>query len=282
MKKFVMPAMIALAVTAGPALAADMGAPVYKAPAPVAVDPWNVAIGASIATDYNFRGISQSDRGPSVGAYFEAQYNVSSNFQLYAAIAGASVDLVTSPTAEIDYYGGFRLTTDKLTWDFGVWYYQYPREIVDTDFLEFYGKVSWAVTDAFTLGTGVFYADDWLKTGASGTYWNGTAKYTFTTGGPAGAYLSGEFGHYFLGTTSPVVALGDLPDYSYWNVGIGFTYKALTLDLRYHDTNLSQEECSTLTGDVSGINAVGFTTSNWCKEAYVAKLSFDTTLNDLK
>jgi len=33
-----------------------------------------------------------------------------------------------------------------------------------------------------------------------------------------------------------------------WNVGIGFTYKVFTLDLRYSDTNLSKGDCSVFTG----------------------------------
>ena len=48
----------------------------------------------------------------------------------------------------------------------------------NTDFLEIAGKVSWAINDAWTVGGGVFYAWDWLGTGAPGTYVNGTAKWT--------------------------------------------------------------------------------------------------------
>jgi uncharacterized protein (TIGR02001 family) len=276
MKKYVMPAIVTAAVlTAAPALAADI-APTYKAPpAPVAVNPWNIAV----------RGISQSDRGPSVGAYFEGQYKASDVVTFYAAIAGMSVDLPTNPTAEIDYYGGIRLSTGKLSWDFGVWYYHYPKETApfDTDFWEVYGKVSWAVTDQFTLGGAVYYADDWLKTGGEGTYLSGTAKYVFPAMGDFGAYLSGEIAHYWLGTTTPALGSIDLPDYTYWNVGIGFTYKAITVDLRYHDTDLNQVECGVLTGNAdAGFTVGGAPKSKWCGEAYIAKLSFDTTLNDLK
>ena len=290
MKKFVLPAFVAAAVvTAAPALAADI-APVYKAPpAPVAVNPWNVAIGGAVMTDYNFRGISQSDRGPSAGAYFEGQYKASDMVTFYAAVAGISVDLATNPTVEMDYYGGVRLATGALSWDFGFWYYHYPKEgilgvttPVDTDFWEVYGKVSWAVNSQFTLGAAVYYADDWLKTGATGTYLSGTAKYAFPAAGSWGAYVSGELAHYWLGTQTLVLPASDLPDYTYWNAGIGFTYKALTLDLRYHDTDLSEENCSVLSGNVSGFTTTGAPTSKWCGEAYIAKLSFDTTLNDLK
>jgi uncharacterized protein (TIGR02001 family) len=280
MKMWAFRAGLGLAVSAlamGQAVqAADIAAPVYKA-APVAVSPWDVAFGASIATDYNFRGISQSDRGPSVGAYVEGQYNVSPMLQLYAAIAGASVDLPTDPTAEIDYYGGARLKLNTVTLDAGLWYYQYPRETVDTDFLEVYGKLSWAVTDSFVLGGGVYYTADWLKTGADGTYVSGTAKYSWNTGTPVGMYLGGELGHYSFGTPDAGFVVHD---YTYWNAGLGFTYKAFTLDLRYHDTDLNEGECSAMTGDSWVNGAPG--RSNWCGDAYVAKLSFDTTLSSLK
>ena len=56
-------------------------------------------------------------------------------------------------------------------------------------------------------------------------------------------------------------------DYATWNVGVGFTYKVLTLDLRYIDTNLSKGDCNAFTSDHTArlrrqlhraINPVGF------------------------
>ena len=39
------------------------------------------------------------------------------------------------------------------------------------------------------------------------------------------------------------------PSYNTWNIGIGFTYKVFTLDLRYSDTNLSKGDCNAFTSD---------------------------------
>ena len=39
------------------------------------------------------------------------------------------------------------------------------------------------------------------------------------------------------------------PSYNTWNIGIGFTYKVFTLDLRYSDTNLSKGNCNAFTSD---------------------------------
>lgn len=324
MKKYVMPAIVAAAVAAGaPALAADLK-PVYKAaPAAPAYNPWDVAVGAAVMTDYNFRGISQSDRGAAVSSYFEGRFKPTANVEWYAGVGGYSVKLPTDPSAEIDFYGGGRFTFDKFVLDLGVWYYYYPKErqvdgviitappvgnttLGNTDFAEIYGKLNWNPNDNWAFSAQGYYAWDWLSTGASGTYGALTLKYTGTAL-PSGWnwYVSGELGHYWLGTTDRVftptgVAVFnsltntgiDLPSYTTWNVGIGFTYKAMTIDLRYYDTDLNQAECNVLTGDPSAtlattptlVTNVGpvFGRSNWCGSSFIGKLSFDTTLNALK
>lgn len=317
MKKFVMPAIFALAVSAGPALAADIARPVYKAAPPVVVSPWDIAFGAGIASDYNFRGISQSDRKASVNAYFEGRYNSSKDLQWYAGLGGYSIDFPNRPSAEIDFYAGVRPTFGPLALDLGVWYYYYPGgqefgptpnavavslpngNVIkeDVSFLEFFAKGVYTFNDSFNMGAGVFYTSDWLNTGASGTYGNLTAKFT----GPAlangwGWFVSGEVGKYWLGTTDtfyavPAFPLGTpLPDYTTWNVGLALTYKVFTIDLRYYDTDLSKGECNVLTGDhtatfgagnVSLINPGGLG-SKWCGASFVAKLSVDTTLSAIK
>ncbi len=90
------------------------------APAP---SPWDVAITAALMTDYNFRGITQSAHNPSSQAGFELRYTQSPMLQYYAGISGESIDFPNHAAAEIDFYGGFRPTFDKLALDFGFWYY---------------------------------------------------------------------------------------------------------------------------------------------------------------
>ena len=110
MKKVVL-SVVALAASMAPALAADL---VKKPPVPAVVapaaapSPWDIAFGGVITTDYNFRGISQSNNGPSVGAYIEPQFNTGFG-TLYVGLAGYSIDWpsapqfgFTDPSAEID------------------------------------------------------------------------------------------------------------------------------------------------------------------------------------
>ncbi len=105
-------------------MAADMA---VKAPPPApAPSPWDIAITGGLMSDYNFRGISQSNHQPSVQFGLEPRYNFTSALQGYAGVSGESIDFPNRAAAEIDFYGGIRPTFGKLVLDFGVWYYFYP------------------------------------------------------------------------------------------------------------------------------------------------------------
>ena len=144
-------------------------------------------------SDYNFRGISQSNRGPSVTAYSETRYNVNSNFQLYLATQYWAVTLPTNPTAEVDIFGGVRLTHRARSPSISAActttirasgsHAPVPGAAVpalperqrdadnDTDFWEVYGKLAWEVVkDKFAVGANVYYSPIWLNTGASGLF----------------------------------------------------------------------------------------------------------------
>ena len=321
MKKITLSFVAAAMLSATSALAADMK-PILKAPPP-AESPWDIAFGGALMSDYNFRGISQSQRGPSGTVYSESRYNVNKDMQLYVGSQVWAVDLPTNPTCECDFYGGIRPTIGGVAFDFGFIYYYYPKEtgyfgtwpipangatfpaflngnttLNDTDFWEVYGKFTYEVVkDTFTVGGNVYYSPSWLKSGASGTYASATAKYTgkpFHVGigliNDVGWYVSGELGHYWLGTTDVNLAFStptDLPDYTTWNVGLAFTFaKVFTLDLRYYDTDLSKGNCNVLTGDpratsgtITTLNPTG-NQSRLCGSAFIVALKGDLTYKD--
>ena len=124
MKNHIVAAVAALAFSASTASAADL---VTKAK-PAAAEPpaWDIAFGGAIASDYVWRGITQSNHKPSVAAYFEPRYNLNKDTQLYAGLGGASISFPNRAAAEVDIYAGIRPTFGKLSLDFGVWYYWYP------------------------------------------------------------------------------------------------------------------------------------------------------------
>jgi len=282
--------LIGALACAAPALAADL--PRTAAPvAPVVVTPpatvFDVAFGAKLQSDYNFRGISQTDRKPGVAGYVEVQGF--DNF-VYAGIAGYSVDLATKPDAEIDLTVGIRPKFGPVTFDFGLIRYWYPgeRQYIDpagviftprnTDFTELAAKALYNFDDKVLIGANAFHTWDWLGSGAPGTYASLTAKWNLPF--LEGLAVSGELGHYWLGRVDAYLGGINLPDYTYWNAGVSYTYKNVTLDLRYHDTNLSREECFLLTADPRGIVS-GSGRSRWCSEAFIASLSVDLTASSL-
>jgi uncharacterized protein (TIGR02001 family) len=326
MKKLVLSVVAAVAL-ATPALAADMK--VKAAPPAPPPSPWDVGFGASLNSDYIFRGITQSNHKPSVNAYFEPRYNVTPYLQLYTGVAGSSISFPNRAAAEIDGYGGIRPTFGPLGLDFGGIVYWYPGGTCfngsiapvfgndclangylpvngnvikkDLTFWEVYARGTYTVNDSFAFGGNVSYSPSVLNSGAKGTYASGTAKFTAPSSAMPegwGLYLSGEAGHWFLGTsdafyctqvnfpgcTAPYPTGIPYKSYTTWNVGIGITKSVFTLDLRYYDTDLNKGDCNaftsdhtaTFTGSFTSINPGGFG-SSWCGATFVASGKFDLT-----
>jgi hypothetical protein len=329
MKKLVLAAAV-LAMTAGSTFAADMAVKAVKAPPPAPFDPWDVAFGSAIMNDYIFRGVTQSNHQASVAAYFEPRYNINKDLQLYVGVSGESISFANRAAAEIDVYGGIRPTFGAFAFDIGVWGYLYPGGTCffgaptdftgkavgaecaanallngnvmkkDVSFFEVYGKMTYTVNDNWQFGVNEYYSPNFLNTGAWGNYSSVTGKYiapaTIFGASGVGMYVSGEFGRQWLGTSDSFYGVPAFPagikyaDYDTWNIGIGFTYKVFTLDLRYSDTDLSKGNCSAFTSafnasgttNVTPINPLG-TGSNWCGAAGIAKLSADlTAMTNLK
>jgi uncharacterized protein (TIGR02001 family) len=335
MKKTVLSVATVFAIGVGSAAAADLPTKVYtKAPPVVAFDPWDIAFGSAVMSDYVFRGVTQSNHNPSVTAYFEPRYNVTKDLQLYVGTSTESISFANRAAAEVDVYGGIRPTFGAFAFDFGVWGYLYPGGTCqfgtesapgvdfagnfhgtdcatnflangnvmkkDVSFFEAYAKVNYTINDNWQFGLNEYYSPNFLNSGAWGDYASITGKYTapstiFGSSG-IGAYISGEFGRQWLGTSDSFYGVPQFPngikyaDYDTWNIGIGFTYKVFTLDLRYSDTDLSKGNCSAFTSsfDASGTTNVtpinpGGTGSNWCGATGIAKLSVDlTAMTNLK
>ncbi|MGC1466882.1 MAG: TorF family putative porin [Pseudolabrys sp.] len=319
MNRVVWSVVAALAVSAAPAFAADMPVKAVKVPA-AAPSPWDVAFGSAVMSDYVFRGVTQSAHQPSVAAYFEPRYNINPNLQIYAGISGESIKFANDAAAEIDFYGGVRPTFGPLALDFGIWEYYYPGGTCfggtdlacqpalangnvakkNASFYEIYGKAAYTAGD-WVFGPNFYYSPNFLNTGADGEYLSGTFKWTapasMVLAKDIGWYVSGEFGRQWLGTSDAFYGLpgtafaNGIPykDYNTWNIGIGFTYKVFTVDLRYSGTDLNKGDCNAFTsdpgasgtGNITAINPGG-AGSNWCGQTFIAKLSADLTLGSLK
>jgi uncharacterized protein (TIGR02001 family) len=157
-------------------------------------------------------------------------------------------------------------------------------------FWEVYGKATYTINDQWAVGVQEYYSPSVVNTGAWGWYSTGNVTFTapsawFQNG--LGMYASADLGYWDLGTSDLFYGFTQYTSYANWDLGVGFTWKVLTLDLRYYDTNLSRSECDAFTSAqnasfspsaVTAQNPSGGST-NWCSAAFVAKLSASIDFN---
>lgn len=172
----------------------------------------------ALATDYVFRGISQTDSAPAVSGGFDYASGV-----FYAGAWGSNVAFGSS--MELDVYAGVTPTTGPIAWNLGVLGYFYPGadDTADLDYFEAKIAPSFALTDSFTIGAAVFYSPE------------------FT--GDTGEGLYGEInGSLALSDALSITALygnqevDDLGGYTTWALGGKYSYSGFGFGLMYTDT----------------------------------------------
>ncbi|CAN5488204.1 TorF family putative porin [soil metagenome] len=177
-----------------------------------------------VASDYIFRGVSQTQHDPQVFGGVDATYGIG-----YAGVWASNVDFGGSePSAEIDVYAGVKPTLGDTALDLGVIYYGYVKDKGLTPgqygYFELKAAASRPIGPA-TVGLAAYYSPEFPgKTGEAIYYEvNGAVpvmeKLT----------LSGSLGHQEIDSAG---------DYATWNLGLAYAINAnLTADLRYSDTD---------------------------------------------
>lgn len=206
---------------AAPAAAEDLGGGV------------SVNGGATVVSDYRFRGISQTDRRFAI----QGTVSLSHTSGFYGTVWGSSIDDYVAATsdAELDLIIGYKKTFGSTTVDGGVLYYYYPGSYgANTDFAEPYVSISQVVGPATLKGT-VNYApkqkaltlDGVHK--ESGLYLAGDASVAIPN---TPVSLTGHLGHSFKRN---YITFGE--KYTDWSIGASVTHKNLTAGIAYVDTD---------------------------------------------
>ena len=94
-----------------------------------------VSGGATLVSDYRFRGISQTDKRSAV----QGTFTVVHESGLYGTVWGSSIDdyVYNGSDQEIDFVVGYRKAFGGTTIDGGILYYYYPgSRDIDSDFFE--------------------------------------------------------------------------------------------------------------------------------------------------
>ncbi|WP_076068439.1 TorF family putative porin [Sphingomonas montana] len=253
MNAFRFAAFAVLAGVAVPAAAQD------AAPSPITING-----AAAIVSDYRFRGVSQSDKDMAV----QAGLTVSHASGLYVGAWGSNLSgwgTFGGSNMELDLIGGYKHKLgDSATIDVGLVWYMYPGGASKTDFAEPYAKLT-GTAGAATLTASVAYAPKqqalgrWYATGtdaAAGVYTDAGDKEdnlylagdgaVALTGTPitAKAHIGHSWGNDGLGpNATSVTPTGDYWD---WAVGADATYRNLTLNVSYVDTDISRRDAAYL------------------------------------
>lgn len=181
----------------------------------------------SLATDYLYRGLSQTTGDPALQGGFDLTHD--SGF--YLGIWGSNVDFADS--LEIDYYGGYSgAVNEQVSFDVGVIYYDYPSDPSDPegDFVEYYGSVSWQ-----NLTVGLNYSSDFFAESGDAYYYHGSYEIALPMGFSATLSLAlQEFDE---------ATFGDSDDYTHYGVSIAKEVSGFELSLGFSDTDISKSDC---------------------------------------
>ena len=253
-------------------------------------DEVTTSVGASFQSDYRYRGISLSRRGPSGSASIELERD-----GFYVGGLVYTVRLPGDPVAELTGSAGIRRALAGIDFDLWAEGYYYPAEAPPpgsgaTNYWQANLKGSRKLAGFELVGQLGFSPTVW-NSGAWGAYAAGVLNLDMPTFKLAGEEISwklfGELGYQAFGTTSVGT---QLPDYAHWRLGTLFTRGNWSLEVNYQDTNLSKESCFVLTGDTSaggtlagvGNSGVGRFVenteglrSNLCGRTVVGVLSFE-------
>jgi len=253
-------------------------------------DGVETTVGASLQSDYRYRGISLSRLGPSVSSSLEVERN-----GFYVGGMLYTVRLPGDPVAELTGSAGIRRPFAGIEFDVWAEGYYYPAEAPPpgsgaTNYWQANLKGS-RKFGGFELVGQFGYSPTVWNSGAWGVYGSGVLNIEMPKFKLAMAdidwKLVGELGYQAFGSTS----LGtQLPDYAHWRLGTAFTRGNWSLEVNYQDTNLSKESCFVLTGDTSaggtlaGLGDLGRRRfvqnsdglqSNLCGRTVVGVLSFE-------
>ena len=182
------------------------------------------------------------------------------------------------------------LRSESIDFDLGVIYFRYPgedpaAESKGIDYWETTIRAETKLGESVRVVGGFAYSPNVSNTGAWSQYAAGGLGYDVPSHllpRDIGVSFTTAVGYSWFGHQSPDLGGFPLPAYLNWQAGVTITRNMINLDLRYHDTNLSKENCFVFTGDPNArpggradpvTNPEGLV-SRWCGAAFVAKLWF--------
>jgi len=172
----------------------------------------SVSANVSLATDYVWRGISQTSENPAISGGFD--WAINDNW--YAGTWASNVDFGSVENIELDLYGGWATELDSgVSVDLGLIQYLFFDDANDADALELYAGLGYN-----GLSGKVSYDPD-----NENTYIEAGYEYELANGITLGAHV----GNYNFDQGE---------DYVDYSLSLGGTFKGLDYGLAYTDTDI--------------------------------------------
>ena len=204
-------------------------------------DPKNFSATVTFATDYLFRGVSQTDNKPAVQGSFDYKHPSGA----YIGLWGSNVDdSISKGNIELDVYGGYGFeVVSNLNLDASIIYYYYPGDGHDPrkSYVEGHLGADYTFKDAPLspkIALGYNYSPDFFGEDGDGHYVSGRLDFAL----PWELTLYGMIGYQWVeGDKSTGNGNGDNGgdgyDYTHWRIGISRPVLGFVLDLSYQDTD---------------------------------------------
>lgn len=200
---------------------------------------WTISGSAAFKSDYVFRGFSQTDEEPAV----QGQLTATHKGGFAASLWGSNVDFNDSDEAasEVDATASYTLPVGPGNFTLGGIYYAYPGadSNLDYDYVEGFATYGLKVMDKTDMAASVYYSPDFFAGSGDAVYTNIGASIPLPLDGLS---VNGSAGYQWIDDEDAFGA----PDYADWTLGASYTYEKVNFGLNYYDTNISDNDCSSL------------------------------------
>ncbi|OZA26837.1 MAG: hypothetical protein B7X93_10280 [Hydrogenophilales bacterium 17-61-9] len=202
----------------------------------------------SLNTDYRYRGVSQTFKGPAIQGGFD--YAHSSGAYLGAWASNVDSEFLNGANVELDVYGGYSGTvSDDLSYNVGGLYYYYPGQFSGTDKIntfEVYAGGTWKWLNVkYSHATTKFFGVDDSKN----AYY---LEANVTVPLPMDIDLGLHVGHQEVKGANGF-------DYNDWKVGLSKEIGGFNVGLAYVDTDFNKADGSFTRSDGKTRNLAGAT-----------------------